>query len=345
MAGDIQDGQTYGRRSGEDLVLPFQVEKTGVRGRFARLGGLIDEILRSHDYPAPVSEVLGEALVVAALLGSSLKFEGSLTLQTQSDGPVSLLVASYKAPGTLRGYASLDKDRWAALEANGGAEKSAVLGEGVFALTIDPGADMHRSQGLVSLSPDGIAECTHEYFLRSEQIATRLHLAVGRNYKAGEAPDEGQWRAGGILIQHLAAAGGSVDDEEHLARLKAAREAGKIEKTEGGEDVEEAWSRVTLLLATTQDHELLDPLLPPERLLLRLFHEDGVRVFDPLPLSADCSCSQARISDVLRQYSPDDLADLAEDGRIVVRCEFCNTDYSFDPKTLAPIAGGPSVGG
>ncbi|MGF1457017.1 MAG: Hsp33 family molecular chaperone [Alphaproteobacteria bacterium] len=330
----------FERRPVDDLVLPFQVEKTGVRGRAVRLGVLIDHILRRHDYPEAVSEVLGEALVTAALLGSSLKFDGSLTVQTQSDGPVGFMVASFSAPGALRGYAKLDRDGWAALEADGKADKAAVLGDGVFALTIDPGPGMHRSQGLVSLSRDGIAACAHEYFQQSEQIATRLRLFVGRGSAHAPGPQKGAqksdmpWRAGGILIQHLAASGGLTDDEENRARLQAEKAAGKKTLTDAGEDVEEAWNRVTTLLQTAEDQELVDPLLSTDRLLLRLFHEDGVRVFDPMPLSMDCRCTEDHIRDVLTRTG-DSREDLVEDGRITVRCEFCNKDFVFDPETLA----------
>ncbi len=335
MASEPQDPKTFARRRVDDLALPFQVEKTGVRGRIVRLGSVVDQILTRHAYPDPVSEVLGEALLVAGLLGSSLKTDGSLNLQTHSDGPVSLLVASFKAPGLMRGYAMLDHDKWAALEAEGKADKAAVLGQGQLAFTLDPGAGMHRYQGIVPLGDNGILGGAQEYFLQSEQIATRLHLAVGRRLLPGLTDTGGGWRAGGVLIQHLAAEGGR-DDEERQARIAAARAEGTQSLTAGGEDVEEAWSRVTMLLATTEDHELLDPLLKPESLLLRLFHEDGVRVFDSQPLSVDCRCTEDRIKNVLTQYAGSDLDDLIEDGRITVRCEFCSRDFSFDPVTLDP---------
>ncbi len=334
----------FERRPVDDVVLPFQVEKTGVRGRSVRLGHLVNHILSRHAYPAPVSEVLGEALVTAALLGSSLKFDGTLTVQTQSDGPVGFMVASFNAPGSLRGYAQLNREEWSALEAEGRADKANVLGQGHFALTIDPGPGMQRSQGIVALSPDGVAACAHEYFQQSEQIATRLRLFVGHAGTGvpGGATADTPWRAGGILIQHLAASGGLTDDEENRARLKAEREAGKVQLTDGGEDVEEAWSRVTTLLSTAADQELVDPLLSADRLLFRLFHEDGVRVFDPQPLSVDCRCTEAHIRDVLTRTG-EDRADLVEDGRITVRCEFCNKDFVFDPETLALIGNTPSV--
>ncbi len=327
------------RKSGDDMVLPFHVEKTGVRGRILRVGSVIDEILGQHDYPEPVSVALGEALVIAALLGSALKFDGSLTLQTHSDGPVSMIVASFAAPGKIRGYAMLDRERWEAMEKAGQTMTPAdVVGSGHFALTIDPGAGMHRYQGIVEMSGQGMGGCAHDYFVQSEQIATRLKLAVGRRYAPGARAEGPVWRAGGILIQHLAAEGGLTDEDEREARIAAREEEHGPALTAAGERVEDAWTRVAVLLDTTEDHELLDPLLKPERLLMRLFHEDGVRVFDPLPLSLDCRCTFERLQDVLLQYAGDDLSDLIEDGKITMRCEFCNKDFQFDPDEIT-VAG------
>ncbi len=320
----------------EDMVLPFQVESTGVRGRYVRLGDTVDTILGRHDYPAPVSELLGEALLVAALLGSALKTDGGLILQIHSDnGPVSLLVASYAAPGGLRGYAMADRERVEALAAELGRplEQRDLLGEGRFAITIDPGAGLHRYQGIVALSPAGLAASIHDYFRQSEQIATRLVLAVGQRLVPGARNEGARWRAGGILIQHMAVEGGAADEEERQARALAAATV----YTEGGEPVEEAWNRVTLLLDTTEAHELLDPLVAPERLLLRLFHEDGVRVYDKASLTLDCRCTPDRLQGILNRYVNEDRADLVEDGAISMRCEFCNKTFRFDPDTLASM--------
>ncbi len=332
MPSDTHPAPSYTRRSGDDLLLPFQVEKTGVRGRLARLGPAIDTILTRHDYPEPVSMVLGEAMVLASLFGSVLKIDGELTLQTHTDGPVSMLVASYRTPGLIRGYALLDQDRWADLEreTDGPVSRDKVLGEGRFALTIDPGGDMNRYQGIVPLADGQLLTAAHDYFAQSEQIATRIHLAVGRRFTPGARDQGADWRAGGIMIQHLAADGGLTDEDE----LKARQAAEGMARTARGEPVEDAWNRAAMLLETTEDHELLDPLLTPERLLFRLYHEDGVRVYDKTALSVDCRCTAEKVENVLQRYAGDGLDDLIEDGVIKVRCEFCNQTFEFDPARL-----------
>lgn len=313
----------------DDLILPFTVEATGTRGRVVRLGPLIDDILNRHEYPEPVSVVLGETLALAAILGESLKFEGKLIIQTSSDGPLGFMVASFSAPGNIRGYAKADAERLKPLmeETTGRLPLSKLTGQGHFAITIDPGAGMHRYQGIVPLAGESIADCAHEYFQQSEQIATRIRLAVGQGL-GGPRP---RWRAGGMMIQHLAVDGGRTDAEELKARAEA---KGESELTEAGEPVEEAWNRCVKLFETLEDHELIDPLLRPERLLYRLFHEDGVRVYDTLELSGECRCSAEHIENVLLNYVGAEFDDLIEDGVIKVKCEFCNRDYEFDPDAL-----------
>jgi len=319
--------------SSDDRVLPFQVEQTGVRGRIVRLGDLVDDILTRHDYPEAVSRVLGEALALTALLGESLKFEGVLTVQAQGDGPVGLLVTSFTSPGALRGFAQVDANMYGLLESSGAPlTTGTLLGKGHLALTIDPGGDMDRYQGIVALHGESLAEAAHEYFRQSEQIATSIKLAVGRIEAAGEGP---AWRAGGIMIQHLAAEGGIQDEREREARLKAGEL--KPALTDGGEDVEEAWSRAAILLDTVEDHELLDPMVPPEELLYRLYHEDGVRVYEARGLSRECRCSQTRSQNILKSFPHEELKEMAEDGKLSVKCEFCNETYEFDAETLDPV--------
>ncbi len=317
----------------DDRVLPFQVECTGVRGRVVRLGHLVDDVLSRHDYPEPVGRLLGEALALTALLGESLKFDGTLTLQTQSDGPVSLLVTTFTTPGGMRGYAQVEDEAFEALRSSDAEITPAMLlGKGHLALTIDPAKEMDRYQGIVALHGESLAEAAHEYFRQSEQIATSIKLAVGCVESAG---GKSVWRAGGIMIQHLAASGGIQDERERAARLEAGETRQVL--TEGGEDVEEAWARAAILLDTVEDHELLDPLVAPEELLYRLYHEDGVRVYEPRALARECRCSEARTQNILRSFPLEDLKDMAEDGKLRVTCEFCNEVYDFDAETLEPV--------
>lgn len=305
---------------GDDFVLPFQTVRSRVIGRIVRLGATVDSILKRHDYPAGVSETLGEALALAALIGVGLKFQGRLILQTKSDGPLDLLVADFATPGSLRGYASFDKARCAEVAAGG---ERALLGHGHLAMTIDPGGDMERYQGLVALDNSTLTEAADTYFRQSEQLPTFIRLAVAREHTGGEGG--WRWRGGGIMLQHVAHEGGRAADE-----LAAAEERGAML---GEED--DDWRRVTMLASTVEDHELVDPTLTSERLLYRLFHEEGVRVQPVQPIGEYCTCSRERVLGFLKGFGKDELADMHEpDGTIAVTCEFCSTRYAFDPDDI-----------
>src|SRR3974390_2726015 len=186
----------------DDTVMPFEVAKLDLRGRVVRLGPAVDEILTRHAYPQPVAKLLGEALVLTAMLGSALKIDGRFILQTQSDGPVRLLVVVFVAPDKVRACARFDKERVAAAIASGRSSGGALLGKGHLAMTIDQGTDMNRYQGLVALDGGSLEDAAHEYFLRSEQIPTRVRLAVAEELRAGEG-GASRWRAGGIMLQFL----------------------------------------------------------------------------------------------------------------------------------------------
>ncbi|MEP2829736.1 Hsp33 family molecular chaperone [Parvibaculum sp.] len=306
----------------DDLVQPFQIEGLGIRGRVVRLGPLVDRVLTSHAYPEPVSRLLGEALALTAMIGSALKFDGRFILQTQGDGPVSMLVADYEAPGKIRGYAMMNAERVAEAIEAGRTEPADLMGSGHLALTIDQGPDMAPYQGIVALHPDGLSHSAHEYFANSEQVATRIRLAAGPFYHREETGPEKNWRAGAIMIQHIARDGG----------LTGYREGDDDERPYT--DEEEAWNRASILLATVEDHELLDPEIEPTRLLFRLFHEDGVRAYDPSPVEFSCHCSRDRMSSVLRSFGGHEIDEMAQEGIITVTCEFCSEVYIFEPAEL-----------
>ncbi len=302
----------------DDLVLPFSTRSAGVSGRLVRLGASVDTILNAHAYADPVSTALGEALLLAALLGSALKFEGQLILQTKSDGALGMLVADYMVPGHLRGYAGVDAKRLAALASTGvtpATLQALLLGAGTLAMTIDPGGDMDRYQGIVPLDGTTLTEAAHTYFRQSEQLPTLIRLAVARHFSGGVW----QWRAGGLMIQQVARTGGltiPASDEDRDASLE-------------GED-DENWTRVKLLAATVEDHELTDPTLDPHRLLFRLFHEEGVTARPPTPLMAKCRCSRDRLLGYLKGFDASALADLRdENGQLTATCEFCSTVYTY----------------
>jgi molecular chaperone Hsp33 len=293
----------------DDLAAPFQIEDQPVRGRLARLGATIDEILTRHDYPPAVANLLGETCALAALVGSSLKFDGRLIVQAQGDGPVSYVVADYDTEGALRGYCRYDEERLAEASAGAGLKPlgaKALLGAGVFIMTIDQGADTERYQGVTPIEGETLALCAERYFAQSEQTPTRVRLAVGQA-DDGHGP---KWRAGGVLLQNIA------EDEARGATA-------------------EAWREAQFLFETIGEDELIDPVLTPETLLYRLFHEQGVRLFPARPLKAFCRCSEERILAVLQSFGQEERADMVEpDGRIHVTCEYCSRTYKVEPAAV-----------
>jgi molecular chaperone Hsp33 len=304
----------------DDAVLPFEVDALDLRGRLTRLGPSLDDILTKHDYPAPVGKLLGEAIVLTTLLGSSLKFDGRFILQTQTDGPVSFMVVDFQAPDRLRAYARYDAGR---LE--GARDSAALLGRGHLAMTIDQGPDMSRYQGLVALEGGTLEDAAHEYFLRSEQIPTRVRIAVGEEWRGGDGGKH-RWRAGGMLLQFLPKA----PERARQADLHPGDAPEGTAVHEVAED--DAWVEGQSLISTVEDIELIDPDLSGERLLYRLFHERGVRVFKPLPLRAQCSCSRDAVAAMLKSFTPQDRADMVQDGKVVVTCEFCSSVHQFTPQ-------------
>ncbi len=289
----------------DDIIIPFQVGAGAVRGRIIRLGAAIDAILRPHGFSDPASELLGEAATLTALMGSGLKFDGKLIFQAQGSGAVKMLVADYHADGALRATASINGE----VAARGLA---VLMGKGHLALTIDQGPDMDRYQGVTPIEGKTLEEAAVSYFDQSEQIPTAVRLAVGKVMRPGEGA---VWRAGGVIAQFMPGEGGARERGE--AVLKS-------------EEDREIWDRAAAFLNSTQADELLDPSLSPEELLYRLYHEDGVRVFEAKPVRAACACNADKIAAVLSRYSKDELADLATDGLIEVNCEFCRRVYHFD---------------
>jgi molecular chaperone Hsp33 len=314
----------------DDTILPFAVKALDLRGRIVRLGSAVDTVLSSHDYPAPVAKLLGEAIVLTVMLGSALKFDGRFILQTQSDGPVRMLVVNFTSPGKLRACARFDAARVAAAIAANAAEPGKLLGRGHMAMTIDQGPDMSRYQGLVPLDGGDLEDAAHEYFTRSEQIPTRVRLAVAEEFRASPNGAERHWRAGGILLQFLP---GSIE-RARQADLDPGDAPPGTEPHTVAED--EAWVEGRALIDTVDDIELIDPALSSERLAYRLFHERGVHVFRPAPVEAHCSCSRDSVEAMLRSFPQTDRDDMVEDGKITVTCEFCSSTYVFQPDEITP---------
>jgi molecular chaperone Hsp33 len=322
----------------DDTILPFAVKALDLRGRIVRLGAAVDTILTSHDYPTPVAKLLGEAIVLTVMLGSALKFEGRFILQTQSNGPVRMLVVDFTSPGKVRACARFDRERIAAAIAAGAAKPGDLLGHGHLAMTIDQGPDMSRYQGLVPLEGGDLEDAAHEYFARSEQIPTRVRLAVAEEFRAGENGPHRHWRAGGILLQFLP---NSVE-RARQADLDPGDAPPGTRPHVIPED--EAWVEGRSLIATVKDIELLDPALSSERLAYRLFHERGVHVFRPAAVKAHCSCSRDSVETMLRSFPQADRDDMVEDGKITVTCEFCSSTYVFAPHEITAADAPPSQG-
>ena len=291
----------------DDLVQPFMIDTTGLNGRLIRLGSSIDTIVSRHDLPDCVKALLGKLLALGAGLATALKYDGIFTLQIKGDGPVTMMVADVTTAGDIRGYAQLSgeiKDEEAALK----APVKELLGKGYMAFTVDQGDKMERYQGIVELQGDTLEDCVDHYFEKSEQFASKTHLAAGKT-------PSGQWRATSVVLQRLPEESGTVSHEE----------------------TEEDWTRAVTLMKSATDAEMLDERLSANDLLFRLFHEDGVRVFDPKPLDVGCRCSRDKISGVLMSLPDEDLDHAFVDGKISVNCEFCTIAFEFTPDDIKEL--------
>lgn len=319
-----EQSSTSLREDGDDRILPFQIEALDVRGRVVRLGPAIDRVIERHAYPPAVSKVLGEAVALTVLLGSALKIDGRFQLQTRSDGPIGMLVVDFEAPDAVRACARFDKARLYDVRGAG-----ALLGHGHMALTVDQGPDMSRYQGVVALEGGSLEDAAHAYFRQSEQIPTKVRLAVAETLEAGRRHS---WRAGGMLVQFLP----DAPERMRTPDLHPGDAPEGAETPEAEED--DAWVEAQTLVATVEDHELIDPTLEPERLLIRLFNERDIRVFESRGVREACRCSRDRVLGMLKSFSDDDRKDMrADDGSIEVTCDFCSTRYGFSAEEAARI--------
>ncbi|WP_395697336.1 Hsp33 family molecular chaperone [Methylocella sp.] len=307
----------------DDAVLPFAVEGLDLRGRVARLGPSLDQILARHAYPAPVSRLVGEALALTVLLGSSLKIAGRFQLQTRTDGAVDMIVVDFDAPDRLRAFARFDAARFDAARPGAADDPAALLGRGHLAFTIDQGPEAARYQGVVALAGQGLEAAARQYFQQSEQIPTLVRLAVAQIV----TPQGAAWRTGGLLAQFLPNA------SERRCPIELPPGDPPPGSTYEPPQEDEAWAEAKALVATVEDHELVDPTLSSERLLYRLFHEQGVKVFEPQRVRDACRCSDESVRAMLRGFPPQDRAHMiGDDGRIGVTCEFCSTFRTYDPR-------------
>jgi len=317
---------------GDDTVLPFQVEALDVRGRTVRLGTMLNTILNRHDYPAPVSALLGELVVLTVLLGSLVKLDGKFILQTQSDGPVSLAVVDFSTPDAVRAYARFDAAAVEKAIAKNQTSSRALLGEGALAMTIDQGEHMQRYQGIVALDGLSLEEAAHQYFRQSEQIPSVVRLAVAQVLTPCDkaAGSVRSWRAGGILTQFLPDSsariapvdlpGGDIPDDAEAVEVP--RE-------------DDAWHEARALVGSLGDDELTDPQISAERLLFRLFNQHEVRVYDGIKVLDRCTCSRDKVISLVRGFGKTDAKTDAKNEDVITVCEFCNTVYTLKPEEIS----------
>ncbi len=316
----------------DDTVLPFQLDRTDTRGRVARLDGVLQQVLSQHDYPTQIEALVAEAALLTALIGQTIKLRWKLSLQVRGDGPARLIATDYYGPGEdgasarIRAYASYDEDR---LDAD--AVPFSQIGKGYFAILIDQGQDTTPYKGITPIAGGSLASCAETYFAQSEQLPTRFALSFGQSQSPGEAM---HWRAGGVMLQQMPKASPGVSDG-------GSGEGGLLNAADvlDGADAE-AWNHVNILLDTAEDIELIGPTVQPTDLLVRLFHQDGPRVFDAQPVAFGCTCSPERVRQTLSIYSARDIGHMTtEDGIVTADCQFCGAHYEFDPATLGFEAG------
>lgn len=312
MASSTVIGPAFG-----DLVQPFQIENLELRGRLVRLSPALDAILTPHAYPPEVAGILAETVTLAAALSSGLKFDGVFTLQTQSDGPVGLMVADITSEGDMRGYARYDEERLGKITADASSAGAIgpvprLLGAGHLAFTVDQGPDTERYQGITELTGATMTDCAHTYFRQSEQLDTAIMLSS----TLGDAGGDGAGlRAAALLLQRLPTSAGQGADMVDVS--------------------DDDWRHAVVMMSSLTSEELLDPALSPSQVLYRLFHEDGVRVYQERAFRAKCRCSRIRVMTTLKSFPKDEIRSLrAEDGKVIVTCEFCKAEYVFDEAAL-----------
>lgn len=299
-------------------VQPFRVENGWVRGRLIRLGSSFEQTAIHHHYPKPVGLMLGETLALAVALATALKYDGNFKLQAQGDGPVSLLVADLTSGGGLRGYARYDKDAFDGDNLKSGEMITPdsdlvprLLGGGYLAFTVDQNRESDRYQGITELAGASLADCAHAYFRDSEQLETAIKLTS----KFGN--EESPPRAAAIMIQRM---------------------PGDKPPEMPDEDAEEAWRNAVILMSSITSDEMLNASIPTQDLLYRLYHQDGIRVYDERDIEFQCGCSREKATEMLINFGGDDIDSMkTETDMVVVSCEFCRTDYEFSEEEIIDL--------
>jgi molecular chaperone Hsp33 len=311
----------------DDTVLPFQLDASGIRGRVVRLDGALDRVLQQHSYPPVIESLVAETALLTAMIGQAIKLRWKLSLQVRGKGAARLIATDFYGPmaegepARIRAYASFDEERL-----DHDADPFSQIGEGYFAVMLDQGEGMVPYQGFTPIAGGSLSACAETYFAQSEQIPTRFSLAYGRSTEPGR-PEH--WRGGGVMLQHMPQHGG-------VAAEGGSGEGGLLTHADilSGAASED-WNRVNVLLDTVEQIEMIGPTVAPTDLLVRLFHEEGPRVFDPQPVRFGCSCSADKVRNTMSIYSQKDISKMTtEAGVVTADCQFCGAHYELDPKTL-----------
>jgi molecular chaperone Hsp33 len=312
----------------DDTVLPFQLDRSDIRGRVARLDGVLERVLSQHNYPPVIEALVAEMALLTALMGQAVKLRWKLSLQVRGKGAARLIATDYYGPqedGTparIRAYASYDEER---LDLD--AEPFSQIGDGYLAVMLDQGEGMVPYQGFTPLTGGSLSACAETYFAQSEQLPTRFQLTFGKSQTPGEVA---HWRAGGVMLQTMPKVGGSVAAEAGSGEGGLLTHVDILSGEEG-----ENWSRANFLLDTVEEMELIGPSVTPTELLVRLFHEEEPRVFDPQVVNFGCSCSEEKVRNAMSIYSQKDIKTMTtEAGVVTADCQFCGAHYELDPKTL-----------
>ena len=321
----------------DDTVLPFQLDASDIRGRVARLDGVLEQVLKQHYYPPVIEALVAEMALLTALIGQTMKLRWKLSLQVRGSGAARLIATDYYGPtddgqpARIRAYASYDADRL-----NHDAEPFSHVGNGYLAILVDQGEGTTPYQGITPLAGGSLSACAQTYFAQSEQIPTRFALTYGRSQTPGEAA---HWRAGGVMLQHMPKASPFASGEGGSGEQGLLDAVDLLSDDEG-----ENWTRANILLDTVDDLELIGPIVTPTDLLVRLFHEEGPRVYDAQPITFGCTCSEDRVRQSLSIYSAKDIRTMTTDeGTVTADCQFCGAHYVFSPETLGFEAKDASV--
>lgn len=317
-----------GKIAWDDTILPFQLDRSDIRGRVARLDGTLNQVLEQHDYPAMVQSLVADAALLTALIGQTIKLRWKLSLQIRGDGPIRLIATDYFAPteggkpAELRAYASFDSDSLP----EDYKDPFPLIGKGFFAVLIDQGSGTEPYQGVTPLVGSSIADCAATYFAQSEQLPTQFALAAALSTEPGR---ETEWRAGGVMLQLMPKASPFVATEPEA-------EDGLVRQNDLlGEEDGENWNRAVTLMETVELSELIGPHVGPDLLLHRLFHEEAPRVYDPQPIRFGCTCGPEKVVQTMSIYSAKDIEKMTnQDGLVTADCQFCGAHYEFDPKRL-----------